>query len=636
MFAKRHFIPDCQKGLRLFLLLTLIFSLASIGDTGWTAEGLFIDVPISLTLNAQIEKVQPHPTIIRSRFIKVNFDHLGKSLLPEAADPVSLNLFEDAFFVARTNRVERRSETRFSWFGHIEGEENSQVILVVEDGILAGNITLYGHIYHVRFIGDGVHAVQEIDQSGFPDEAPPIPIQYPLTPEVSAAPETEQDSCDTIDVLVVYTAAAVTGAGGTAAMTSLIQLAIDETNQSYANSNITQRVRLVHSQQVTYTETGNLCDGTGNSDLYRLQNSSDGYMDSVHTLRDTYEADIVVLLVENGGSDCGCSFMQGTVSASFQDHAFAVVARNCATGYYSFGHEMGHVMGARHDWYVDNTNGSPYTYNHGYVYEPSRWRTIMAYNDDCYDSGFNCTRIPYWSNPLVTYGGIPMGVAEGSYHAADNRKTLNNTACTVANFRTSITPSQKPNLTPYKPTAWSDKIVVSNVTGTNTDSSPLYSTDTLYADWAVLNNGSVGTGGGFSVALYVDGVLKNTFSRTTSLDVNYYWYWSDYLIGSLTTGTHTIRIVADSSGVIDESNEGDNEYTKTITVQSTCSYSISPSSNSFTAAAGTGSVNVDCGCRVFLDSFDQFRELGLDRDKLRLERQRKRNSQLFCAGEQHG
>jgi hypothetical protein len=43
--------------------------------------------------------------------------------------------------------------------------------------------------------------------------------------------------------------------------------------------------------------------------------------------------------------------------------------------------------------------------------------------------------------------------------------------------------------------------------------------------------------------------------------------------------------------LIDESDEGDNEYTKTITIQSLCSYSISPMSNSFTGAAGTDSVN---------------------------------------------
>ncbi|MGA2177942.1 MAG: hypothetical protein ABSH38_23590, partial [Verrucomicrobiota bacterium] len=50
-----------------------------------------------------------------------------------------------------------------------------------------------------------------------------------------------------------------------------------------------------------------------------------------------------------------------------------------------------------------------------------------------------------------------------------------------------------PNLTPYAPSGWSDKIVVSKVTGTTTDSSPLYTTDTLYVDWAVINNGTAAT-----------------------------------------------------------------------------------------------------------------------------------------------
>jgi hypothetical protein len=64
----------------------------------------------------------------------------------------------------------------------------------------------------------------------------------------------------------------------------------------------------------------------------------------------------------------------------------------------------------------------------------------MAYNTECSDLGFNCTRLKYWSNPDVLYGGQPMGVPEGQYHAADNRKTLNNTAWTVANFRQSVSP----------------------------------------------------------------------------------------------------------------------------------------------------------------------------------------------------
>src|SRR5262249_22892410 len=106
-------------------------------------------------------------------------------------------------------------------------------------------------------------------------------------------------------------------------------------------------------------------------------------------------------------------------------------------GKFSFGHELGHLMGARHDWVADDTNNSPYTYNHGFVMatptapaEP--WRTVMAY--DCPPPG--CPRVPYFSNPNVNYpaGGDAMGVANGPQQA-NNSLTLNNTALTMANFR---------------------------------------------------------------------------------------------------------------------------------------------------------------------------------------------------------
>ena len=75
--------------------------------------------------------------------------------------------------------------------------------------------------------------------------------------------------------------------------------------------------------------------------------------------------------------------------------AFAAVHWDCATGYYSFAHEIGHLQSARHDIATDPST-SPYAYGHGYRYEPSsgsRWRTIMAYN--CTRS---CPRLNFWSN----------------------------------------------------------------------------------------------------------------------------------------------------------------------------------------------------------------------------------------------
>ena len=158
-----------------------------------------------------------------------------------------------------------------------------------------------------------------------------------------------------------------------------------------------------------------------------------------------------------------------------------------------------------------------------------------------------------------------------------------------------VTLPKKPNLTPYKPTGWSDKIVVSRGAGTNADNSPLYTTDTLHVDWAVINNGYAATSSTFYTQLYVDGVGIDSWYGSPPINPNSLVSIQDYSIGSLGVGTHTIKIVADSSGLIDESDEGDNEYTKTITIQSWCSYSISPSNNSFSAAAGTGSVNVTAG-----------------------------------------
>jgi len=123
-----------------------------------------------------------------------------------------------------------------------------------------------------------------------------------------------------------------------------------------------------------------------------------------------------------------------------------------------------------------------------------------------------------------------------------------------------------PNLTPYQPSGWSDEIVVSKTTGTSTDSSGLTTSDSLYIDWAVINNGGSATAATFSTQLFVDGVLKTTWSTSPPLNSGYYTYITDYWLGTLSAGSHTLRIKTDSGGMVAESSEGDNEYTKTITV----------------------------------------------------------------------
>ena len=133
------------------------------------------------------------------------------------------------------------------------------------------------------------------------------------------------------------------------------------------------------------------------TDLDRLTNAGDGYMDNVQALRNTYGADLVSLFVESA-QYCGYGWI-----GPDPNYAFSVINRGCASGNYSYPHELGHNFGARHDTYVDSST-TPYAYGHGWVDVGERWRDVMAYNNACAAVGVSCTRIPYFSNPNQTYG----------------------------------------------------------------------------------------------------------------------------------------------------------------------------------------------------------------------------------------
>lgn len=133
-------------------------------------------------------------------------------------------------------------------------------------------------------------------------------------------------------------------------------------------------------------------------------------------------------------------------------------------------------------------------------------------------------------------------------------------------FRGPTLSEDQPNLAPYQPDGWSAQIVVSKTTGTNTDSTALYATDTLYVDWAVLNSGGP-TAARFHSALYVDGDLKLNWYTDPPLNSYYYTYVTDYSLGSLAAGAHTLTIVTDYLEEIAESDESDNSFSRTIQIK---------------------------------------------------------------------
>ena len=139
-------------------------------------------------------------------------------------------------------------------------------------------------------------------------------------------------------------------------------------------------------------------------------------------------------------------------------------------------------------------------------------------------------------------------------------------------FDKTINVTTPPNLTPTRPADWSDEIVVSKVRNTHIDSSELGVSDRLYVDFAVINSGTSPVTAHFQVNLFIDGRLEQSFNSRDfrfPLNLRHYVFWEDHPIGSLSAGRHTLKIVADPENLISESNESDNEYTKTINVADT-------------------------------------------------------------------
>ncbi|HEX6099209.1 MAG TPA: M12 family metallo-peptidase [Thermoanaerobaculia bacterium] len=364
---------------------------------------------------------EPSPTVVRTNHVTVDWEQVTA-----ARSNLQFSAFGQRFRLVR-DRVEEIPGKGLIWYGRLAGQPGGSAIFVrIGETVLANIETPRGEVYQLRYAADGIHTFREIDRRRFPDEAPPL---QPSLPAGGPAADTcATDPPSDIDVLVAYTPAARTAAGGQAAIEATAYLAVAETNQSYVHSNVTQRLRLVHVMETAYAESGNF-----NTDLTKLQNPSDTVMDDVPVQRNVHAADVVSLILQTGTA-CGLGYFMNPVTNGFEAYAYSVVRRDCATGYFSFGHELGHNMSADHD--VANSSGSgPYPYNHGYTettptFPATPWRTIMAYQ-----TSPASTRVQYWSNPSVNYpvGGDPMGDAA----TADNHRVLNNTALTVANFRCS-------------------------------------------------------------------------------------------------------------------------------------------------------------------------------------------------------
>ncbi len=382
------------------------------------------------------------PGVVRAEAVSVDFEAMraARSVRAPGAQPtLTLPEFDGESIEVAIDRIDPGVPGRADSYvivGHVAGEKGSTwAFLSVNGGALYGDVIRLGlPTIQIRPTDGPLHVLREVDDAlrkdapcgCGPEHAVGLAAEGGNPEEESPGLRNVGDVVGPlIDVMVVYTPLARQAALGAPALEAAVANWFAYANAAYENSEVTQRVRLVHIAEIAYTE------GDADTDLARLRATSDGHMDSVHATRTVNGADMVHLVSLSTGV-CGLAYLMSGVGASFASSCFGLTVYGC--GARTFTHELGHNMGCAHDH--DNAGSAAYCYAFGHRTSSPQLRTIMAY-----DPG---SPIPYVSNPDLTVSGQVIGVTGCGGDAADNARAMRNTDTTVAAFRTQVHPNPAP------------------------------------------------------------------------------------------------------------------------------------------------------------------------------------------------
>jgi hypothetical protein len=328
--------------------------------------------------------------------------------------------------------VDDRARERRAWVGTFEEQPGSLAVLGTYRSATTGFLSYGSELWEILPARDtGELLLYRFDDSQLPSAEPSMKPRKPSTAAPPASVASADPSPEMLergyvhDLLVVYTPAASARYGNTT-LESMVMNAVEAANQAYRNSGVAITLNLVGLQQLAYQETGDM-----KTSLKHVQGRNDGQLDEVHELRNRLGADIVTLIAEDGDS-CGIAWSMRGESIAAAGTAFNVVNAGCLSNQ-SLAHEIGHNQGNMHDR-DSTTNTGAYPYSYGYRHcaqDGTGFRDVMAY------ACKGVARVARFSSPEATFQGQPMGIAYETdpAHAADNVRSMNKTADTVAVFR---------------------------------------------------------------------------------------------------------------------------------------------------------------------------------------------------------
>lgn len=357
------------------------------------------------------------PRILKSRAFEARLEQFTTV---ERGSTMPLKLFADATYdaVIEERQTDRRGNLVLR--GHLAEYPGSWLVLIERRGVLAGVVATGERLFRVRYVGEGLHAIDEFDPRSL--EPPGDDAMYPdlegyvATGAVGsgqntvAAPGIERAAAgkSVIDVLFLYTQKSakkvlekfwVDTNNAKEAIESQIELSVAVMSAAVKNSKVKAKVRLVGIEKINGKGSGKL-----SKDIRALTNAGDGKFETAQPLREQYGADFVVLVVAKDKEGfAGRGWQLPASDPSSPNLAYSVVVSG-SLWWMTVAHEIGHNMGLGHDPSNDTLGpgARSYSYSQGFRNEAKGLATLMAYTTGC---AACWNTIPHYSNKKVKWRG---------------------------------------------------------------------------------------------------------------------------------------------------------------------------------------------------------------------------------------
>jgi hypothetical protein len=378
---------------------------------------------------------------------------------------ICFNLFDDAEIVLETQAMAPfEGKQGIGWRGRMPNAPNVYGYLFIlgdqtqhrhGQWILSGSLMYDGQGYHLQSIAsDKVRIVENVPLLASCGMNPASGEVRAMRTAYSASLDDEQhhdasgsaQELSVIHVLAVYAPSVKDSiALGSKGIEVKVGLAATLTNDVFARSKIPARIEITTRELDVLKQAGNVV-----SALHEITTNPAGTpptnpqaVEAVNRLRDELKADVVVVLTadaEKGIVGLASCIPEPPMpqASSLDDACFAMALQILGYDYdvvatYTFTHELGHLMGARHDRITTPErwpNDPKYDYVRGYIPEDKSFVTIMGYANSC-----ACKRVPCFSDADSMWDQQPLGIPIGQPDAASAAPFLRTTAPVIASYR---------------------------------------------------------------------------------------------------------------------------------------------------------------------------------------------------------